>query len=517
MATEDLQPSSDAMQAVEPVAKKMQKKEKVKRTEKPERQVMEEQIAKLQAQSETCHGRIQEIKSIIDSKRDGRKNGSATGQAARARLNELRAASKASLDAKQAIRQELVAVDAARDSLREETKSIKENLAFVKLEQIDEEIRKLEHRISHTTMAIDEERKAVSQIEQLRKSREMVKLYNDRLEKLQEDDSVRRAISDRIKEQDNVINQNKAVEAKQKEVMDAIREAEDAQVADIPELANERNESYEFIREARDTVRNLRNEFKQKEDEYYANERLWRTQQKDEKQKIWEASQAERDERTKQRKEWEAENAPEPFDKEVTACEQLIGYLSKYTVATVAAPAAASSSQQEVQVDGMRALKKDDWNDSDAMFTGLGGGKKKGGKGGGKKTVKVEALKHMLDVISNYGLLKLTAPSTKEAVAGSAEELKEKKAHFLKKRVEAKEKKAREEEEEALAPKETLGKDRKFTRGKKERRGKPVVTVTLTVNDEKVSVVLTLPEKKEKGEEEQVKEEPTPAEAQADL
>ena len=156
----------------------------------------------------------------------------------------------------------------------------------MKLEQIDEEIRKLENRISHTTMAIDEERKAVSQIEQLRKSREMVKLYNDRLEKLQEDDSVRRAISDRIKEQDNVINQNKALEAKQKEVMDAIREAEDAQVADIPELANERNESYEFIREARDAVRNLRNEFKQKEDEYYANERLWRTQQKDEKQKM---------------------------------------------------------------------------------------------------------------------------------------------------------------------------------------------------------------------------------------
>lgn len=58
--------------------------------------------------------------------------------------------------------------------------------------------------------------------------------------------------------------------------------------------------------------------------------------------------------------------------------------------------------------------------------------------------------------------------------------------------------------QEALAPKETLGKDRKFTRGKKERRGKPVVTVTLTVDDEKVTVVLTLPEKKEKVEEEQV-------------
>ena len=58
---------------------------------------MDEQIAKLQAQQDSCHNRIQEIKNIIESKKDGRKNGSAASQQARARLNELRAASKASL------------------------------------------------------------------------------------------------------------------------------------------------------------------------------------------------------------------------------------------------------------------------------------------------------------------------------------------------------------------------------------------------------------------------------------
>ena len=176
-------------------------------------------------------------------------------------------------------------MDSARDKLKEETKSIKEKLTFVKVEQIDDEISKLEARISHTTMSIDEERKTVEHIKQLRKSREMVKLYNDRLEKLQGDDSIRRAIVERIKEQDNIINENKALEAKQKQVLDAIRAKEDAQVADIPALANERNEAYEIIREAREAVRNLRAQFKQKEDEYYANERLWRAQQAEEKKR----------------------------------------------------------------------------------------------------------------------------------------------------------------------------------------------------------------------------------------
>eukprot|EP00959_Pyramimonas_sp_CCMP1952_P157353 3290562-Pyramimonas_sp.AAC.1 len=218
---------------------------------------------------------------------------------------------------------------------------------------------------------------------------------------------------DRMRQQDAVINENKALEQKQKQVLDEIRAKEDAQVADIPALANQRNESYEIIREAREAVRNLRTEFKQKEDEYYANERLWRAQQAEEKKRMWEANQAERDERAARRKAWEAENAPEPFDKEVVACEQLMGYLRKYTVEAVATPAASASERKDAELDGTVALKrKDDINDFDVMFAGMGGGKKKGG-GKGKKAGKVEVLTHSLDIIANYGLLKLSAPSNK--------------------------------------------------------------------------------------------------------
>ena len=61
---------------------------------------------------------------------------------------------------------------------------------------------------------------------------------------------------------------------------------------------------------------------------------------------MWEAGQAERKERDERRKEWERENAPEPFDKEVTACEQLVSYLSKFVTPAEAAPTAVEVSER---------------------------------------------------------------------------------------------------------------------------------------------------------------------------
>lgn len=86
---------------------------------------------------------------------------------------------------------------------------MRDKLSFVKVEQIDDEIAKLENKISHTTMEISEERRAVEQIKQLRKSRDLVKVYNERLDRLHDDDSHRRMLLDQIKAKDNEINQCK--------------------------------------------------------------------------------------------------------------------------------------------------------------------------------------------------------------------------------------------------------------------------------------------------------------------
>ena len=54
--------------------------------------------------------------------------------------------------------------------------------------------------------------------------------------------------------------------------------------------------------------------------------------------------------RDEARKKWELDNAPEPFDAEVTAAEQLITYLSKWGDAEVAdTEAAAKAAEAEAE------------------------------------------------------------------------------------------------------------------------------------------------------------------------
>eukprot|EP00238_Polyblepharides_amylifera_P002549 CAMPEP_0196573916 /NCGR_PEP_ID=MMETSP1081-20130531/3730_1 /TAXON_ID=36882 /ORGANISM="Pyramimonas amylifera, Strain CCMP720" /LENGTH=478 /DNA_ID=CAMNT_0041891771 /DNA_START=260 /DNA_END=1696 /DNA_ORIENTATION=+ len=450
---------------------------RVKRIEKPDRAVLDSQNEKLQAQIALCQARIQEIGGLIENKKNGRKHVSAGGQLARNRLMELRSEFKGAMDAKNAIRGELAAVDAARDKLKDEAKAIKDKLSFVRVEHIDEEIMKLEGKIAHTTMSLDEERRTVDNIKQLRKSRDMVKVYMDRQGRIQEDDSHRRALIERIREVDATLNELKFRENEQRQVLEVIRSKEEAEVADIPELMNERNESYEVIREARDAARQLKIDFKQQNDEYYVNERLWQQQQREDRQRLWEANQAERKERDDRRKAWEAENAPEPFVKEVTDAEQLLGYLSKFIkVETVAVD---SAPQQKAEFEGKQALKRGDEEVLDSFWAGLGGGKKGKGKSGGgkkesKKEIKEPKLPHTLDALASFSNLKMTPPLTKSDIPASIEILKEKKEHFLKKRQEVNEKKAQEPEEGA----------------KKERKQQLEITIKFEVSDDNIVVIL---------------------------
>ena len=56
------------------------------------------------------------------------------------------------------IRKELLAVDAGRERLKEESLALKQKVRFFKVEDIDREIAKLEESIAHTTMPLNEVR-----------------------------------------------------------------------------------------------------------------------------------------------------------------------------------------------------------------------------------------------------------------------------------------------------------------------------------------------------------------------
>lgn len=88
----------------------------------------------------------------------------------------------------------------------------------------------------HTSLSMVEEKRTISQINELTKSREFVKVYNERMDKLSGEESSRGEVLDRIRQKDAQINAIKAQESEQRRLLNSIRDKEQSHTADIPGL-----------------------------------------------------------------------------------------------------------------------------------------------------------------------------------------------------------------------------------------------------------------------------------------
>jgi uncharacterized coiled-coil DUF342 family protein len=428
-------------------------------------------------------------------------------------------------DERNAIRKELMALDATRERLREQAGAMKSKLRFFSVDAVEKEIVRLEDAIAHTTVSLNEEKKMVAQIKDLGKSKELVRAYAEAQGKISGDDGSRKAVIDRLKAKDGEIDAVKAEQTSLRGELTATKKKEDKAVSDVPKLNDERNALYETIKANREKIRALRDAHKKKEDAYYERERLWRAYLKVEKQKQWEAGLEERKAREAAKKQWELENAPEPFEAEVTAAEQLIAYLAKWDTGASEEKKAeeaarrAAAEKAEAAFAGMSLVtKKAPDENVFGLSSGVGARGKKGKKFGKKPSVAAELSKDTLapaqknerlqipfDAYGGFAKLSVTVPTMTADVPKTVAALRLKKAEFLEKRRVKKERAAAGlEDEDEKREKEALkaerkGKEReKKDKGRGGRRG--AVSVTLTIVDEAVTCVISVAEKVEKAE-----------------
>lgn len=144
---------------------------------------------------------------------------------------------------KQQFRADLDGATKARDALRAQAREMRTKLAYATVEQIDAQIANLETRMAHTTMTLQEEKRALEEIKKLKSSRELVGSYNARLEKLNADDDVRTQIVEKLKACDERLGVIKQHEETARAELAVIREQEQAKTSDIPGLIKEREES----------------------------------------------------------------------------------------------------------------------------------------------------------------------------------------------------------------------------------------------------------------------------------
>ncbi|KAL3151875.1 hypothetical protein ABBQ38_012836 [Trebouxia sp. C0009 RCD-2024] len=409
---------------------------RVKMLPKPDDSEVNAQTAKLNDEIQAQKKRIDEIRDIINNKQNGRQGRSGEQQALKNRLVELKTQFQGELNMKQQIRAELENATRARDALRAQLREMKGKLEYMTVDKIDDQLRRLEHRMAHSSQSLQEEKKTLEDMKRLKASRSTVAQYNGRFEKLSSDDEGRSAIVQRLQQADTQLNSIKAEEEKLRNQLGEIRSKEAEQKSDIPSLIQEREDCRAVINELYSTVKDIRADFRVKLDEYYERQREFKVQQQEEQRERRARQQQEWEERQAERKARQAEMAGEPFDKEVTLCEQLASYLTKFKPATQSTGAAASSADVVVP-QGMQVLKKKDVENAYAGLEKKVKGKK--GKGAaraaeGSGQPEDKKLLHSLDMLGAFATLKVEVPLTTSKVQETLGAIEGRKEYYLKKR-----------------------------------------------------------------------------------
>lgn len=537
---------ADTAPATETKSESVPSKEVLKpdlpRLPKPDRRDLDARVLALQEVADVQQARIEELKRAIETRKDARTKVGAGSSGAKTRIQELNTQFIQRMEERNVIRKDLLGLNAVQEKLREQANAMKQKLKFLTVEAVDREVARLEDAIAHTTMPLNEEKKMVTAIKDLGKSRETVREYQTSYSTLNGDDGTRKAVVDKLKAKDLEITALKVEQNELRGALTVTKKQEDKAGADIPGLNDERQACYEIIKAKRDEIRSLRDEHKKKEDEHFNRERLWRAFLKLEQQKKWEAGLDERKAREAAKQAWDIENAPEPFELEVAAADQLVNYLGKWDAESDEAKLAAVAKAEEDKKKAEALVAAEEKAASSFAGMSLGGaGKKESGGSGlfglsqgpvkGKKGKKFgkkpptaasasnnsepaapeetakkpknEKLQIPFEAYGSFAKLGVDVPLMTGDVPSTIVALKHAKTKFLEKRRVKKERQlAGLEDDDEKKEKEAAAGAKKGNKSDKSRRGgkkgKNLVTVSLEVQDDVVTCVITVAEKSEK-------------------
>jgi len=377
--------------------------------------------------------KIQAIKDKKDKARaklDKLRNGQQGFQDERKALRDVLAVIRSERDALQKERQGLLEIVVghrdAQQKMRNESKKLRSELKFTSLEDLDNEIKRLEMKQSTTSMGLKEEKELIKSIETLKMKRGDVKKYNAHLAKASggkgEIEDVKTKL-DLKKAQLNEVRDRfsaqmdklKAVEAKfgnQNEQWDEYKKERDALSKEIDVLIKERN--------------TIRAQWKVEHDAWYKYTQEVRRIKQIRYKAEEKARQAEYEAEKKLREEEEAKK--KPWEEEIALCDYLVGYLEKLSGSKANGTSAAATTKKSADTSafgGMKAIGKKSRNDDD-NYMRMGAGKKFR-KRNKKKESKIV---HSMDMIKSFSMLSLDPPLSKSSIESSIADLKAKRDYY---------------------------------------------------------------------------------------
>lgn len=343
-------------------------------------------------------------------------------------MNTIRQTQQGNKSGRNAIHEQIKKYDEQLKSRLNELKTSKGKVNFKSVEDVDQEIARLQKQVDGGMMKLVDEKKALSEITTLNKARKQFSGFDGQQKdidaikaKIAEqkkllDDPEQKALSERYTTLQTELDGLKAEQDEAFKNLKALREETDKARA-------EQQEKYQARKELKDTYFQQKRAFQ----EYEFQARKVRNEKRRQEQQQYVAGK--RKEAASKR--LEEAGAP-AYQDEIFATEGLIRHFDPSALPpkeTTAASKFAASTQRTVDdagFKGTRVGKKD--ADEENYFIGTGG--KKGGKKG-KKTGAAETKFNLnIGIIEELAKVGLDAPASQADVPATVEKLKEKLAHW---------------------------------------------------------------------------------------
>lgn len=417
---------------------KTEKSNSIVKPEKPDEAAHKIELAKLETEHKALMAQLVTLRDKINTAKP-KKDGPPSPQRQRAnelktQLSEIRKEQGVSKASRNAIQEQIKKLDEKLKSLINEQKTARARTPFKSVDDVDREIARLEKEVDGGQMKLVDERKALTEVSNLRKQRKNFSGFDEQQKKI---DEVKAQIKE-LKDQQN----DPATKARSEEYnklqaeLDAIKAEQDEAYKNVSALIAEREKLQKLQSE----------KYKEKracQDNFYQAKRAFQEYEFQARQKLRERKKAEQEAYNNAKKRERAEKvlaeASEPaYLDEIRRAQSLVHYFepsSNKAAAPLLAPSGLSATAaRTVTDDGMKGMKLVKKEEED-YFAGTPSKKgKKGRKAANASPTAPATTKFSVppSVLEDCSAMGIEPPMTAAEVPAVVEKVKAKLDHWKK-------------------------------------------------------------------------------------
>ncbi|KAI0387637.1 hypothetical protein F5Y04DRAFT_286720 [Hypomontagnella monticulosa] len=406
------------------------------RPQKPDVNLFNEQLAKAEKEYQDSFARYNAVKQKVESVTGGKNKETQTPLQKRrqeliAQANEIRNKQGAGKNARGTKLDQIKRLDEQLRSRIAEQKNARGKVNFKSVEDVDREIARLEGEVNSGLMKLVDEKKALTEISNLRKQRKNFAQFDTSQKGIDELKAKIKEIKDSMDDPEAraLSEQYTKIQAE----LDSIKAEQDEAFKNLNTLRDERSKLQAEQQEKFQAVRKIK-------DEYYGAKKAFAEYEREARNKARERQRAERDriekERKKERAQKMLQEASDPaYLEEIRRANSLLHFFDPSSTSTEKAPLLADSglsAQASRKVDGSGLkgtplVRKEDRDDDYLPAVKKG---KKGKKGGAAAPAAEKGFNCPPSVIDDCGFLGIDPPMAPSDIPAAIEKVKAKLEHW---------------------------------------------------------------------------------------